>query len=345
MNVNFLLKFVEPHLRNRRLTYTDFDEIFCRLPRRKQYLIAEALHENGIELVDEYDQSAAEQDVLQQSPSSKAQPVEPSSQSSVRQSNEVLCSLIQEGDLQAQQELCIKNGGLVAREMHALIKCWNHDLDKDDLMQAGMIGLLTAAKKFSSNLGWKFSTYATWWIRHEIRRTIYYDGFSIRLPVHVFEKIGKVLSLSRQLLQKLGHQPAIEELAAHSDDCKPAEIEMLVILAERIRNKQSLDAPINEDGDTTFGASFADEEYNLEDEVLKNLLHEEIAIQFETLKPRESEVLCLRYGIDGGGGLTLEQIGQMFGLTRERIRQIEVKALNKLRHPSRNKKLRSFYYD
>lgn len=335
MNIDYIMKLIEPHLNDRELTYAMFDKIFYMMSRREQYEIADILATKGIELVDEF--NSAEPFV----PKADAQPDEVFNDDTKKQSNEILCALIQEGNAQAQQSLCQNNAGLVAKEVQSFYKRWNHDLEEDDLMQAGMIGLLKAAEKFEISLGYKFSTYATWWIRQTIMREIYDKGFTVRVPVHVFDTINKLLNTSRRLLLEFNREPTLEELAERMM-ISVEETEFLKHLA-RLRSKISLDMPINDDGDTTFGDVVADEHYDLEQEVMKICLLEELNAQLKTLKPREAEIIRLRYGINDGYARTLEEIGHIFGLTRERIRQIEVKALRKLRHPSRSIKFRDFY--
>ena len=336
MNTDYIMKLIEPHLNGKELTYEAFDKIFNMMSRREQYAIADILATKGIELTDEF---SCESSVA---PKDDDISDEVFNDDIIKQSNEVLCALIKEGNAQARQDLCKNNAGLVAKEAQSCCKRWNHDLESDDLMQAGMIGLLRATEKFNANLGYKFSTYATWWIRQAIMREIYDKGFTIRVPVHVFDRINKFLDTSHRLLIELSREPNLEEIAERLM-ISLEEAKFLRSLAQ-LRSKISLDMPINEDGDTTFGDMIDDEHYDLEQEVIKICLLEELNAQLKTLKPREAEVIRLRYGIDDGYARTLQEIGQMFGLTRERIRQIEEKALNQLRHHSRSKKLRDFYH-
>lgn len=366
MNETIILSMTQPYIKDGAITYDEFENIFSVLALREQYDVIEILFKNGINLLDEHiedealilDVEDSEDDaglsgdafeILYDESIFRDQEETASNYDDlivhkvVEQSNEILCSLVQQGNRQAVQDLCIKNKLLVDKYVLAYEKRYGNRLDFEDLEQVGFLGLINAAQKFSIKQGTAFSTYAVFWIKQSISREIMDNGYAIRIPVHMMERINKVTAADNRLAgDGFSLHERISQIAMELDLKEENVLECLT-LRKNYLSYSSLDIPIGEDEESELGEFVVDEAAeSVEDIVMSKALHEELGKVLETLKPREQEIIKMRFGWNDEKAMTLEEVGSKYNLTRERIRQIETKALKKLSHPKNSKHIQIF---
>ena len=360
MNEKIILQMTAPYVKDAAITYDQFDNIFSMLSIKEQYVVVEILYKNGIDLVDEQIDEESfvldvdedgiddfeilyDEEIFKDATNSEEEFLVINKK--VSQSNEILCALIQEGNRQAEQDLCVKNKGLVCKFVSLYQKRYGNRLDDEDLEQAGYIGLLKAARKFDFRRGTAFSTYAVFWIKQSLSREIMDNGFAIRIPVHMMESILKVMAEDAKLLMNDENMSLEERISRISSKTglEKKRVMNCMVLRQNYMSYVSLDMPIGEDESSLLMDFIPDTEgKSLEQLVEMKLLKKDLEEIISTLREREAIVINQRFGLDDGKPKTLEEVGRQFNVTRERIRQIEKKALRKMRHPSRSKKLKDY---
>lgn len=334
MNGEYIWNLIRPFAgENKELNYGEFEKIFRVLSKREQYALIGFIQDDlGVRMVDE---KTLPPETLSQSKTFTRNKAE------IRMTNEELIFRAKNGDAQAKQDLFAKNVGLVGQIASKYHKLYAPLMELDDLIQHGMLGLANAVEKFSLDKGCKFSTYATWWVFQSVYRAIADFGFMIRPPAYFMETLSKISKAARQFLMANGREPSFEEIACEMK--LPVErTRELFWMKENIFRMTSLDVPVSEESDSTLQDFVAAEQETVEEICERRELQLHLELALDTLTPREKEVLKLRSGLVDDNPWTLEKIGRNFGLTRERVRQIESKALKKLRNPKYNSKLKTF---
>ena len=358
MNEDLILSMARPYVKDASITYEQFESIYDMLSLKEQYTVTEILYRNGINLVDkdayilEMDEELDKDDIeefqvlydegiFKDSHYWEDDEENLVVKRNIKQSNEILCTLVQQGNKQAIQDLCAKNKGLVDKCVVAYRKTYGNRLDFEDMEQVGFMGLIKAARRFEIHQGNAFSTYAVWWIKQAISREIMDNGFAIRIPVHMMERISKVTRVE-ELYIGLNIEERIKKISEELSIPEEAVRECL-ILRKNYLSYASLNVHIGNEEDTELVEMIPEEGILLvEDIVTGRDLRRALEDVMSTLTQKEQKILRLRFGLDDGRARTLEEVGKQFNVTRERIRQIEAKALRKLRHPSRARKIKDY---
>ncbi len=334
MNTEYILKKVRPYLnKNNEISSEEFNECFQMLTLQEQYQVIDILIENNIEYVDEKEFELKDTTRIIQPPITlKAK--------DIHLKNEQLCVMYQHGNTAALEMLLIRNEPFVYKTVLNVQKVYQHKLDLDDLIQEGKMGLIKAAQKFDVEKGFTFLTYAEDWIRQHVTRSIVNEGYTIRIPVHMFERISKIVKMERYCCI----EDVRDRIAFLSEETgfSPGEVLECLRLKEQLFSLVMLSQFVGDDEDSELVTFIPDEQKGVDELVIDNLMADEIERVLETLTPREKKIIRLRFGLEDGRVYTLEEVGHVFDVTRERIRQIESKGLKKLRHPSRSKRLKDF---
>lgn len=356
MNEKIILNMVKPYLINNGLLYSNFIRIFNMLSVKEQCSVSDILEKNGITIFDVddemennifeilYDSSIFIDDFSEfERNRDKEISLNLNTNKKSNQSNEILCVLIQKGDTLAKQDLCTANYGLVSKIVNKYIMYFGQNLEFDELMQAGMMGILKAAEKFDVNKEFKFTTYASHWILQSIIREIDNYGFTIRIPSHMMSRIASITKLERKYqMQGLNYYSRLQAISDEKK-LKIEYIEYCLLIRDKYLHTTSLDMPIGEDHDMPLIEFIPSKDKPIEivaeEMELRNIIKEVLS----TLTEKEQKILTMRFGLNGEEPQTLENIGHEFKITRERIRQIQDKALEKMRKPARSSKLIDFY--
>lgn len=337
MNSRYILKKIKPYLNEKgKLGKEDFKNLFSAFERDQQLKILKILIENKISIDCE--------DVLLKTSKSinrvKKDEQSINYKSLINLTNEQLCVIYQKGNQNALSALIYKNTGLVASEAIKFEKYYKHKLDKEDLIQYGTMGLIKATKRFSLDKEAKFTTYSMYWIDQFILRSIADYGFTVRIPVHMFELVNTVVRVMRKYPNYSRKElfEIFKEKNINSD-----KFEEILRIKDQILSIRSINSLVGEDKNTELVEFIPDEDMiSVEEEVQYKMLQKDLDRVLETLTEREEKIIRLRFGLDDGRERTLEEIGNEFNVTRERIRQIESKALRRLRHPSRSTSIKNY---
>lgn len=360
---DIILQMVQPYVKDGAITYDEFEGLFDILSLKEQYAVTDVLYSNGINLIDKHieisdlnleaiteieNDSNDEFEILYDESLFKDVGFSETDENltiskEIKQSNEALCNLIQQGNRQAIQDLCIKNKRLVDKYVFLYQKRYGNRLDFEDLEQVGYVGLIKAAQKYDSSQGTVFSTYAVFWIRQAITREIMDNGYAIRIPVHMMERINKVISIDNSLGREGLNLSERMKIVSDELGLSYEEVKECLIIKNNYLAYASINSPIGEEEESELGDLLPVDETEQTDEVaMQFFLREQLEEVLQTLTEREQKILILRFGLEDGRARTLEEVGQLFNVTRERIRQIEKKALRKMRHPSRSRKLKDY---
>lgn len=341
LNESYILQVIKPHLNAKcELSEFEFFELFSCLERREQYEVVNIMIAHNIDLVEEKEEEAEQ---IDQADIIRRSTADTGYEQMLRLSNEELCVLAQRGDARATAAVLKKNERFVYQLASKLYRQFDQScLTIEDLFQEGNLGLLEAIQRFDAGMDNTFLTYSWHWIRQKITRAAIDQGYLVRLPVHVFEQVRKI-TVYRSRYPEASLTELFERMKAEGQSLTLENVRFYAMLGELYLNTASLNALIREDSETELQDILPDEDApSVEDEIVSVELRELCERILKTLTPKEEKVIRLRFGLDGGRRHTLEEVGGIFQVTRERIRQIEKKALKKLRHPSRAKQLEDF---
>ena len=334
MKEKFVLDLVKKLIGNsNQLSLSQFNMMTTHLNKNEEKELLDILEKNKISIVEDNNISKSE----------KIRKISPTIDSKkVNLSNEQLCTMYQNGDEKALELIWVKNLGWINMRIEKYINKYKHKLEREDLEQSCFMGIRKAAEKYNSKYHTKFTTYATFWIDQSITRTIVDTGFTIRIPVHKFDQINRIKG--DIIKYNLHEYRKLVEFVKEKEGLNEEQIQEILFLSQYVLDIVSLDMPVGEEKESTIGQILiADKSEQVEEIVIKDILKEEIECILSHLNDQEIKVIQLRFGLHDNEPKTLEEIGKIFGVTRERIRQIESKALRRLRHPTRRKYLKEYW--